>query len=494
MAWTDSIESPTPLGVLARSHGQEEHVPPPVSQPAKQIMRRPGLNKDGRGPNSGPGTTESSVVPSKAGSENEDDGPQNTGAASPNESTLAKDKQALSRAEREARYKEKREEIFGPEGENVDSNEAVNEISRASSTVDDKKKKKKPKPSNDDFEARSQFNAYYPTMQYAVNPYDPAANASTYFVPLQMPRNQASIAQPNYYGNGMQIGFQPSFPSVTPTQSFANMVPQSSMTNGFQGQAIFPAYDHQGQPQFFAMMQPQLVPSPPLPTMASPRMDAGSQFARRQPYMHATDPQMPQDSFNYPFQQHVQQQPQAPCPAVPYQFGQLPVQSGMQSGKLAHPLPGSYTRPQAFNPQTRSFVPTGPAAHQPIPSQSGNVSPMSKKGPVKAFANGNQAALGSGPPQTQSLAPSASPNPKSSYSRKTASQAGQAQSPPASSLSKWGTPANLPPKPPPPDAPSMPDSLPTNNQFSASVQPMSAGQPMPQFQNGVYSIPSAGPQ
>ena len=204
------------------------------------------------------------------------------------------------------------------------------------------------------------------------------------------------------------------------------------------------------------------------------------------------DSQMSQDSFNYPFPQHSQQQPQLPCPAAPYQFGQLPVQPGMRNGKLAHPLPGSYTRPPTFNPQTRSFVPSGPAAHRQIPSHGSSTSTMANKGPVKGYANGSQPSLGSGHSQAPNSASSMSQSQKGSQARKSANQANGSQSPAPSSLSKWGTPANLPPKPPPPEASSMPDSLPTNNQFSASVQPKSAGQPMPQFQNGVYSMPSAG--
>ena len=44
-----------------------------------------------------------------------------------------------------------------------------------------KGKKKKHKNNDDGFEARSQFNAYYPQVQYQPASYDPNANAPAYY-------------------------------------------------------------------------------------------------------------------------------------------------------------------------------------------------------------------------------------------------------------------------------------------------------------------------
>ena len=128
------------------------------------IMRRAGLGKDAQSVESGANTADGSMAPSKAGSETGDESQRGTGVASPTDSNLAKDKSAMTREEREAKYNETRERIFGPKSEIADSNEAVNEVSRTSSR--NEKKKKKHKNNDDGFEARSQFNAYYPSMQY----------------------------------------------------------------------------------------------------------------------------------------------------------------------------------------------------------------------------------------------------------------------------------------------------------------------------------------
>ena len=457
-----------------------------------KIMRRPGLGRDGQSRDSGPATTESSVVPSKAGSEVGDDSQQGTGAASPTESTLAKDKAAMSRAEREARYKEKREQIFGPEGENADSTEALNEMSRSSSRNEEKKRKKKQKNNNDEFEARSQFNAYYPAMQYAVNSYDQNAVSASYYNPYNMPATPPQAGQPNYLGSGLtQQPYQSSFQTTLPVQGFPVMMPQNNVANAFSPQSFSQSYEQQTPTPYFAVIQPPIAMAQPPPNMPPTALDGGTNLSRPQPQMH--DQQLSHNGYNYSYQQqshpqNQQQHQQYYSHAIPYQFGQLPFQPSMQNGKLAHPLPGSYTRPQAFNPQTRSFVPNNVAAHpqsSPLsqsPTQSGARSPS-----LSLPSNGQYSQIPTHLPMPIS-AQSANQNHKGNSSRKSTIHTNGAHSPVQSSLSKWGTPANLPPKPPPPEVPSMPDSLPTNNQFfSTNIQTLSAGQSMPHYQNGVYT-------
>ena len=464
----------------------------PVTQPAMKIMRRPGVGRDSQAQNSGPGTTESSVVPSKAGSEVGDESQQGTGAASPTESTLAKDKAAMSRAEREARYKEKREQIFGPESENADSTEVLNEVSRSSSRNEEKKKKKKQKQHNDDFEARSQFNAYYPAMQYAVNSFDPSANPSGYYNPYSIPATPPHVVQPNYFGNGLtQQPFQPSLQTAISTQGFPAMMPQNTVANAFSNQTSFQPYEQQTPTQYFAVMQPPIPIGQPPPSVSPSALEGGNHLSRSQPQV--PDQHLPHNGYNYPYQpqnqqQNQQHQPQYYSHPVPYQFGQLPFQPSIQNGKLAHPLPGSYTRPQAFNPQIRSFVPNGGAAYGQASPQNQSPTPICARSATTSLpSTGPFSQISTQLPMPISAQP-ANPHHKSSNNRKITTHTNGTHSPVQSSLSKWGTPANLPPKPPPPELPSMPDSLPTNNQFfSTNIQTMSAGQPMPHYQNGVYT-------
>ena len=172
----------------------------------------------------------------------------------------------------------------------------------------------------------------------------------------------------------------------------------------------------------------------------------------------------------------------------------------MPGSKPQHPLPGSY-KSQSFNPQTRAFIPNG----RPRPSPTVYPSSNSSQNMAQLIAgNGPQF-----PPYTQQIPsyPQMSsmsiPQPthfgnesRSLGARKASAQTNGQQSPVQNSLAKWGTPAHLPPKPPP-QAPSLPEgqhSLPLNNQFNVNVHMMNGGQPMPTYHNGVWSLPGATPQ
>lgn len=469
-----------------------------------KIMRRPGLGKDGQNLDSGPGTTDSSVAPSKAGSEIGEESQQGTGVASPTESNPAKDKAAMTREEREARYKEKREEIFGPQSENADSTEAVNEVSRTSSR--NEKKKKKQKNNDDGFEARSQFNAYYPTMQYPSNTYDQTSNPAAYFNPYPMqPGN--TIGQPGAMGAAaLQQGYQHGYQSMTNAQGYPATINQNSMMNGFNGHPV-PGYNQQTPTQYYSVMHQGIGVGQQSPAMTSPAMCANAQLSRPQSQM--SDQQWSQNAYSQAYQQpREQHQYVAPTvPSVPYQFGQLPFQPGMQGGKAQHPLPGSYSR-QTFNPQTRAFVPNHGSASSQTPPYGNNAGHPMMRNSATSFPNGSPYASYSPQapayPQMSSVQGSGAYNvgqdPKNFGARKSSGQSNgphSSSSPLQSSLSKWGTPANLPPKPPPPEIPSIPEaqhSLPMNNQFNVNLQPHIGGQPMPSYQNGIYSMPGMGPQ
>ena len=515
---------PTPLGELAKAQAANTSSAP-VVLPAMKIMRRPG--KDGN-VDSGAGTNESSVVPSKAGSENGEESQQGTGVISPTESNLAKDKSSLTREEREARYKEKREELFGPQSENTDdSPESTKEVSRTSSR-NEKKKKNKQKKDDDDFEARSQFNAYYPTLPYPANPYDQAA-AGAFFNPYGMQPSNASSQQGIAGAAMMQQGYQHGFQAMSNAQGYPNGLGQNAVMNSYNGQPAPQNYGQQNPSnfnqqtptQYFAQLHQGMGMGQHSPAISSPSMSHSAQVSRPQSQM--SDQQWTQNGYANGYQQSQQQQQFYPPPNPPaYPYGQLPYQPGFQN-KAVHPLPGSYNR-SAFNPATRAFVP-GSGSMAPQPSSGyGSMSPqppnyaaspntsMMRPQPI-SYPNGQPGPpypsynphapsypqVPSYPQMLGSYNPSQPEQPRSN--RKTP---GNSQSAPnsnnspnvqQSSLSKWGTPAHLPPKPPPVDTPSLPEaqhSLPMNNQFGVNVQAVNGGQPMPNFSNGVYSMPGVG--
>ncbi|CAD6585316.1 MAG: hypothetical protein ASARMPRED_002126 [Alectoria sarmentosa] len=478
------------------------------SQPTMKIMRRACVGRNGQITESGANTADGSMAPSKAGSENGDDSQRGTGVASPTDSNLAKDKSAMTREEREAKYKETRERIFGPESEIVDSNEALNEVSRTSSR--NEKKKKKHKNNDDDFEARSQFNAYYPSLQYPVTTYDQTAASPAYYSPYTT--QQGSIlGQAGAVGAAMlQQGYQQGYNPMSAPQGFPAMTSQIPMLNGYEVQtanANAGTFNQQLSSQYYPSMQQGVGMGQSSPVMSSPAISNHAQFSRAQSQL--SDQQWSQNSYSYPYPQQRDLQPFFPSPvqspnlmagvaSVPYQYGQLPLQPGMQGARAQHPLPGSY-KSQAFNPQTRPFVPNGGSV-SPQTAQHGNTS-----NPSTQNHNGNQyspytqqsSPYHQGPLMSVSGSYTFSQEPKAYGTRKISTQLNATHSPVQSSLSKWGTPSHLPPKPPPPEVPSMPEvqhSLPMNNQFNVNVQPLNGGQQMPNFQNGVYSMPGVDPQ
>ena len=471
------------------------------------IMRRAGLGRDGQTIESGANTADGSTVPSKAGSETGDDSQRGTGVASPTDSSLAKDRSAMTREEREAKYRETRERIFGPGSENIDNNEVINEISRTSSR--NEKKKKKHKTNDDGFEARSLFNAYYPSMQYPATSYDQHAASPAYYSPYPMQQG-SMLSQSGAVGAAMmQQGYQQGYNSMSSPQGFPPPVTsQNPVPNGYDLHPVnthAASYNQQVSPHYYSPMQQGMGMVQSSPVMSSSAVSNHGQFPR--PQSQVTDQQWSQNAYPYPYPQQRDPQQfytspmQSPNPmvgvaSVPYQYGQLPLQPGMQGARAQHPLPGSY-KSQAFNPQTRAFVPNG-ASVPPQTLQLGNNASVSTRN-----LNGNQYSpyIQQSSPHHQGSSMSVSApysfgqEPKAYGIRKSSAQSNAPHSPVQSSLSKWGTPSHLPPKPPPPELPSMlgaQHSLPVNNQFNVDAQ--NGGQHMPSFQNGVYSMPDMGTQ
>lgn len=443
---------------------------------------------------SGATTTASSLGPSNANSETGDDSQRVTGLASPTESATAKDKSSMTREEREAQYKEARQRIFKgvEESENPDSTQGIEvpkEESRTSSTTGKKKTKKKQINNDDGFTARSSYNAYYPEAHYAGVSFCPSLNNTTYYNPYTQQAN-VHVSQP-----GIPSTFQQSYPKMPSYQGYQAQPLQPTINGGSNPYlpntipTSFGSYRQQMPQQFF-----QPIPSQ-APVMSSPALSNSSHLSRSQqqipeqrwspngyasPYQNFVGQQLP---YQTPLQPQIQGATSTlGVPAISYPYGQLPYQPNSPGCRSPHPLPGSYNR-QAFNPNSRDFVP----GNGFLPSHSAGYGQM--LGDCSSFrpsANFGPASYGQQQANTVALnqppriLPYAQAHTAQPYTpRKNSGQTSRSQSPGQSSLSKWATPANLPPKPPPSEAASKPNLANNHN-----------GQGMPTFVNGTYSKPS----
>ncbi|KAI8933967.1 hypothetical protein NX059_008742 [Plenodomus lindquistii] len=437
---------------------------PPVELPTRKIMRR----DDGK---SGTNTTSNSQNPSKATSEM-------GGSDGSNDGADGKDKGALTREEREARYREARKRIFGEKSEETESAEGTGsgedkekekdkDISRSSSASGKKKTTKKQRNyDDDDFQARSHFNAYYP-QQYPVPGY-PADNVVYY--------NNFPGPSPNAQYTSMNVAASPppSYITPYPTMMSPDMQPQSQY--GWNGQQYPPpsnpmmypgyvqgqnAYDLSGDFQRgMSSFQNAGMPSQVTPKMANPQMAAYQDTYQPPQHMPMNSgwPQAPQQP-SYPMAPNTYAQPgsgnrpmSAPHPAQgpgPYPYQYTPHGYNGKPNRNQHPIPGSYTRPQ-FNPATQSFIPHGVPSYmgQGPPQMSGyggfqtpSQHPMATQMPRQSPTANSTPSFGS--PQSMQG------NGSGSSMNRIASQPGDSTSL-QNSIAKYGTPSHLPPKPPAP--------------------------------------------
>ncbi|KAF1997553.1 hypothetical protein P154DRAFT_440947 [Amniculicola lignicola CBS 123094] len=462
---------------------------PPVDLPTRKIMRR----EDAK---SGTNTTANSEGPSKTTSEAGGGSGSDNGADGND-----KDKSLLTREEREARYREARERIFG-NGENGegDSNEALGtveekDVSRSSSASGKKKNKKQRNFEDDGFEARSRFNAFYP-QQYTVSGY--GGEGPMYYAgyPPQMQNPQfatmnANVPAPGAYHNG--------YPAMIPPDTQPQYDWSGQQYPSPQNPMAYPAYspaqngydmsgDYQRSMQTF---QPPAVPSQVTPKMANTPMASYADPYQAQAMAQNQAWQQMNQQPTYAMNQSTYSQngqgnrpmsapSQGPVPNA-YQYGQFP--PSPYNGKPhrnQHPLPGSFNR-QQFNPQSQTFVPGG--RNMPYQMQP-NMGQLGSQG-MNGYGNYTMP----GPPQMSGMSPSiphaqpyaavrsmqhnSSAPSRTATSSQPTSNAVQSQS----SIAKWGTPAHLPAKPPP-IAPSQ------NTKFSLPAHGYS---PLPRIPN----MPSA---
>lgn len=471
---TDLI-SPTPLSELFPASNENPSHPMPT-----KIMRR----TDGGRPSAEGSVAASSSVPSKAVSETDDAGQDGdrTGSAG---SMSAKDRMAMTREEREAKYAEVRERIFRdfPESAKSEaSGDSTTNMSRSSSTTGRKKAQKQRTPHDDGFEARSQFNPYYPGMQYSNNgssAYNPSASDGSYAqqVPYMVgpgvspPSGGYMSAGPTntmYSGQG-GMNNVPQFPAAMSPQ-MASTAPWQA-ANGPQ-QSPFPGYSPMNQPAMIG--QPASTKSSPamnnFPTPHSPQFqqtpgwNPGPFPGNYQQSQHQRT-QHPAPWSNY------QPQPMTPNMAT-YSYAQYP---GQHMNSALHnagnpAMAGNFPRSH-FNPQTRSFVP-GSAGTQRHPGNGA-------QHPMQPYGNRAHAVQLNWPRFPESI-----PNHSHDHSPN-ANGTRNPSTTPQTSIAKWGTPSHLPPKPPPSEV---------SSGFELKHHAASAGLPAPAVaSNGIPNPAKNGP-
>ena len=489
------------------------------TQPTMKIMRRAETGRDGQASDSGANTTANSIIPSKAGSEADDASNTDTGFVSPTDSDIMKDKTAITREEREAKYRLARERIFKgfddtDKSENISRTSTSNQVSRASST--EKKRNRKRNNHNDDFEARSQFNAYYPGMQIPSIAYAQAADPTSFFNPY-MPHLSTSNGQPRTFSSrSSQTQYPQGCQAVSSSigSGMGGPQPSISATNGFYSQgnasSTFNGYDQQTPTQYFQAMQRSSS------GFSSPAMNNNG-FASQQ-YTQWPEQQWPQPWNKYQptdgQQMSAEYQSQSKNSAssmssTPYPYGELPYQSMSQVGRQQHPLPGSYSRP-SFNPRTNSFVPQTHLGPPTLASYGTRPNQSSPAVPSMAFQYGSQGFPYDQqlPSYAQSSSLSSLPMPpvpaaqnigfdtKSFGLRKGSSLPASSQPTGQNLISKYGVPSHLPPKPPPSEISSIPTPevqhpLPPTVRSMGNLQAAGHGQGMPTYQNGMYFHPSS---
>lgn len=176
----------------------------------------------------------------------------------------------------------------------------------------------------------------------------------------------------------------------------------------------------------------------------------------------------------------------APNPA-PYPYGQLPGQhfSVPVQNSVAHPLPGSYNRP-LFNPQTRSFVPGGGTSSARYsgkgPQHGANASYAGSQASGQQPWTGYPDNHNHGQPATH-MSPHAGNRNSNNAAPSNVNPPRGPSSGNQDSIAKWGTPAHLPPKPPPSEVPSDFDikgrnSSSSSHSYQNNIPPSSKNGPL----------------
>lgn len=495
---------PTPLSAV---HAASNSTPPPAV-PAMKIMRR---NDGGQFE----GSIGGSSNPSKTNSEDGDSGPDGERHWSSSGATHAKDRMALTREEREAKYHEVRERIFRDFPDSAKSDPASDDsnpnMSRSSSANGRKKNQRQRTPHDDSFEVRSQFNAYYPGMQYGngAAQYNAPVNDSSYpnQVPYlvgpgvpppsggYMPSSRNGAIYPgqlnmnvNVNGSQFPVAMSPqmasnsswqggNMPQQSPYSGYATMN-QQGMMNQPSSNASSPAMNNYAVPNVTPYQQNPNWNSPPFPTNFQQ-----SQHPRNGPPVHWPNyPHQPMASnmpLNMPLNMNsnmgsnmgLNMSSNMPSNMGAYPYAQYPGQHmnpALQNSAGSHAaMQAGYARSH-FNPQTRSFIPGGaPLGRHPNKSQH----PMQPYGTMQP---GAQQQWHGYPEPSSNRTMDSTP----------AMNSNRVPTGPRDSIAKWGTPSHLPPKPPPSEVPS---------DFDLKSRTVPASVPAPTYSNNGISAVSNGP-
>jgi hypothetical protein len=469
------IDSPPPLSGLPISSTVADT--PPLAPTARKIMRRPG---DPRSENT---TAANSEGPSASVSEAGAD-------ASPNEGPNgSKTKAQLTREEREKQYAEVRERIFGKaeltEDNEANANADEAETSRSSSAAGKKKNnnKKQRNLSNDDFEPRSQFPAYFP-QTYPPNGFQ----GEQYFYPQYTPTvpNQAyPMGASGLSGLSYQQPYPPVINPEGQAYAWPGQPPPASHVNG--NMTSYPqgppsGYDLAAQFQNALQFQtapnggqiPGKGPSSPMNTYLPPVMPVSPQVMMNQWQQQPFDPAQGYNRQIYG-PPNFQNQGVPSGPGTPYGYPQMP--PSYPANNLQQ-MQANYNR-QQFNPQTQAFVPSGPGQrHMGIPIAPASFHQFAPHGQPSHFMHPNQPPnamsgmpasfggsprMGQAPPSypnsppldpsnnqgstTQDTRPQHTASPNNSSSTGTATNG---EKPVLEITAKFGMPSHLPPRPPPP--------------------------------------------
>nr|POE85522.1 r3h domain-containing protein 2 [Quercus suber] len=470
---TPHVRIPPPLtGITTPSTAAST---PPPAAPQMKILRR----NDG-----GPTGADGLRNPSKTDSENGESGAEDD-----------KSKPA-TREEREARYAAARLRIMGSsKPSEVTESLTEGEETRSSSGAGKKGRKKQRSDSEDGFEARSAF------VHYA-QPYGASAFANTqYAYPAHSEPTAAKMSPAATYSNHDEAS------------TFRRYPPHALGAGTWNGQGFTQSgpikwsqstqspYDLASE--FHGAMSLQNhAPPTHSPASGAPFSAAhGGQYYQdvqtSWPQQNPPTSQQSQSSYGHP--QYGQGRPASSSSygqdAQNYQFGQLPSQTfpGRPPSNLEHPLPGSY-KSKHFDPQSQSFVPGGTSSFrsftpQATPNSSyhsgyGFPSPIQRQGSSQSQTSSFGSSLVSGgvtlahqsSPHSMTPHSMVHPLPQPVFPRQPSPglplpqkpyQASQRASPPhrqtvaeaqntafvPSSIAKWGAPASLPAKPPPPSEP-----------------------------------------
>ncbi|KAI9734985.1 MAG: hypothetical protein M1834_002067 [Cirrosporium novae-zelandiae] len=496
---------PEPLSSISNSP-TTGHTPPPSNF---KIMRRGDPKSKAK--NGDPSAINSSLQ-SKSSSEN---GGDNEGVTSPGNSSVTKDRATLSREEREAKYKEARERIFKGIEESdpaeAGTPESGNSLSRSSSRSGKKKSKKHKNFNDDGFEARSQYNAVYTSVDYSNPSYGPMPGGQA-FTNQYVPNNSNFNAG---YGRSTFVPMQqmqgPSYQQY-PQPNSNYMVPYPMMpgvSNQTSNEQSYPqVYPH----NYSSPKLPNPMPVQQSPRMPSPIPNTYNQYSGCPPSQHM-DQQWNQNYYGGPYQPcgpqnqqpvHWPNFPPVPStnnqsygPNYPYgTFPNTPFNQGTPKLPNQHPMQGNYIN-GGFNPQTKSFIPSSlPPAYRPpgnnYPNTNGGVIPPNRFEP-RSMQNNH-------PPPGGNYGPSP-PIPQMNDNNSTGSHQDaiqnlkrQNQNPSNStpnSLAKWGTPAHLPPKPPPSEVSPFPEAPRSASGRSYAAAILSSGNNAPPNQ-GSLGVMHAG--